>query len=187
VVTSDMPCYPRTSPGTTVWVEPWARLRVLGGYDVQFGEDPGEGCVYLGANVSVPFCAEPCHSWSVDAFYRTYESQFDRLPDGKDGGRFHHVGLQVTYRHAFPGTRFFGWIGAGPEFFWTDEYLDDDSGFGAFGEVGVGYALSRHWHVFAGVNLHAFPTDVTREDPADDGDDRWLFVVAPMAGIEFEF
>jgi len=35
--------------------------------------------------------------------------------------------------------------------------------------------------------VHGMNTHVGRESAADDGESRWLWVVAPVVGLEFDF
>ena len=39
----------------------------------------------------------------------------------------------------------------------------------------------------AGVNVHGMETKVTRRLPANDGQDRWLWIIAPVVEVEFSF
>jgi hypothetical protein len=47
--------------------------------------------------------------------------------------------------------------------------------------------ISQNFRVRLGVNAHGLDTTVTRENPADDGEGRWLWVVAPVLEVEFDF
>ena len=127
----------------------------------------------------------------LDLFYRYHSGQFDRANQGqpaKDGGSWHHIGAKFTFERPFgSGSKWYGWAGVGPEYWWTEDYLTDDSGFGVFGELGVGYVLSRNLRLRAGVNVHGLDTDVTRELPVNDGQSRWLWVVAPVVEVELDF
>ncbi len=156
------------------------------GYAFSLGEDPADPCVYFGADIGYTFCGTKCGCWGIDAFYRTQSAQFDRDPGGEDGGDFHFVGVKLTYERTIQG-RWYGWAGAGPEYFWTSDYLDDDSGIGGFAEVGIGYMLSRSVRLRAGVEVHLMNTDVGRQSVADDGESRWLWLVAPVVGLELTF
>lgn len=173
-----LPC----EEGISTW-----HARALGGLAFAEGTDPPKDCGYLGADLGRTFCGSACGCWGVDLFYRTHQGRFDRAPGGgKDGGRFHHLGVKATWERSLGRSRLYGYAGAGPEFFWTDDYRDDDSGFGAFAEAGVGYRLTRNLRVRAGLNVHGLDTDVARRSAADDGDGRWLWIVAPSVGIEFD-
>ena len=157
-------------------------VRAVGGVATWAGDDPGNPCTYLGADIGRTLCG----CWGIDAFYRTQSARFDRDPAGLDGGDIHHLGVKATYERSL-GGRFYAWGGVGPEYFWTSDYLDDDSGFGAFGEAGLGFVLNRTWRARLGVNVHGFDSDVARRSPADDGRSRWLWVIAPVAGLEIDF
>jgi len=156
----------------------------VGGITTWFGEDPADDCGYYGVDVGRSICTS---CWSIDAFWRGHTAQFDRDPIGEDGGTWNHVGIKLTFEKSFGGSRWYGWVGAGPEYFWTNDYLHDDDGFGLFGEAGIGYVINRHLRVRAGVNVHAMDTSVGRQSPLDDGESRWLFAVAPVIGLEFDF
>jgi hypothetical protein len=171
------PCY-EVPCGRSQW-----HLRGLVGFSTWLGDDAGEECGYVGADIGRALCGS---CWSLDAFWRGHTAHFSRDPDGEDGGWWHHVGLKASHERSL-GGRWFGYVGAGPQYFWTDGYLNDDSGFGVFGEAGIGYSLSRNWRVRAGVDVHGMYTDVGRQSPADDNDERWLWKVAPYVGLEFSF
>jgi len=159
-------------------------LRALGGLAFWGGTDAADDCSYFGADVGHSFCGS---CWSLGGFWRTHTARFDRDPAGEDGGTWNHVGLKLSYERSLGGGRWYVWGGVGPEYFWTTDYLDDDSGFGVFGEAGLGYVVNRHWRILAGVNVHGMSTDVGRRSPADDGESRWLWIVAPVVGIQFDF
>ena len=158
--------------------------RALGGASFWFGTDAGDNCGYVGADIGRNLCGS---CWSIDGFWRGHTAQFDRDSSSHDGGTWNHVGVKASYERSLGGGRWFAYGGVGPEYFWTDGYLHDDSGFGAFGEAGIGYRISRHWRVRAGVDVHAMYTDAARRSPADDGNSRWLWTVAPVIGVEFDF
>ena len=159
-------------------------MRALVGLSYGAGTDPGDGCCYMGADVGRTLCGS---CWTIDGFWRTDTARFDRSPTGEDGGRWSYVGVKASYERSLGGGRWFAYGGAGPEYFWTSDYLQDDSGLGVFGEAGIGYVLSRNWRVRAGVDLHGMYTDAGRKSPADDGNSRWLLKVAPHVGVEFDF
>ncbi len=161
------------------------RVRAVGGYPFQFGDDAGETCcLYLGADFGRNFCGT---CLAVEGFYRTHGEKFDVEGYGVDAGRFHHVGVKAYYERSFNQSKFYWWAGIGPEYFWTQDYLDNDSGFGIYAELGVGYVLAENWRVRAGLNMHADYTSVARNLIVDSGKDRWLFTVAPTVSIEFDF
>jgi len=171
-----MPC----SDGISMWY-----LTGVFGRAWQLGDDHGEDCWYGGFDLGRTFCG----CWGLDLFYRYHSGQFERSNSPqptRDGGAFHHVGVKFTYDFPISG-RLYGWAGVGPEYWWTDGYLNEDDGFGVFGELGVGYVLSQNIRLRAGVNVHGLDTDVTRKFPADDGESRWLWVIAPVIEVEFAF
>ena len=168
-------------------------VRGVGGVVLYEGDDPGEDCGYLGLDVGRTFCG----CWGVDAFYRWNSGEFDTfrpsrgnpgtLVFGQDGGDWHHFGLKLTYESSFNNSRFYWWAGAGPEYFTTSDYDDDDEGFGVFGELGIGYVVSPTWRIRAGVNVHGVDTKVTRELPINDGKRRFLWLIAPVLEVEASF
>ena len=154
------------------------------------GTDAPDSCDYAGIDIGRTFCG----CWGVDVFYRWHSGQLDRLQNGmvmRDGSEFpdgfHHVGVKLTYESAIGNSKWFLWGGAGPEYFWTEGYINNDSGFGVYGEAGIGYVFNRNFRVRGGVNVHGFDTDVTRLNPADDGDSRWLWAIAPVIQLEVNF
>jgi hypothetical protein len=154
------------------------------------GDDPPEECIYWGADVGRTFCG----CWGLDAFYRYHSGTYDRNNPGdpteptKDGGETHHIGAKFTFERSFGSrSRIYGFAGLGPEYWWTNKYLDNDSGFGGFGEIGVGYLINQNFRVRAGLNMHAIDSAVTRENPADDGDSRFLWIIAPVIEGELDF
>jgi len=171
-----MPC--------TAGVSMWYLTGVLG-FAFYEGVDPAESCGYWGFEIGRTFCG----CWGLDLFYRYHSGQFDRTnppQPAKDGGAWHHVGVKFTYDMHIAG-QFYGWGGIGPEYWWTEDYLNDDSGFGIFGELGVGYVFNRNIRLRAGLNVHWLDTDVTRNLPANDGESRTLWVIAPVISLEYAF
>ena len=178
-------------------------VRVLGGFPFQFGTDPGEGCNYWGVDIGTT----RCNCVGFDLFYRGMQCpddkvssgpgnsptarvipvHFDRDSFGKDGGTFQFVGVKATYQKSLGTGRLYGYVGAGPEYFWTQDYLDDDSGFGGFAEAGIGWRFASWGSVRLGLDLHGDYTSVTRKDPANSGDSRMLWTLAPNIGVEFDF
>jgi hypothetical protein len=171
-----LPC----SDGLSQW-----HVRAGIGYAFYEGDDPASECLYWGFDLGRTFCG----CWGLDLFYRYHSGQFPREggPITEDGGSFHHVGVKATFERPFGSSRFYWFVGLGPEFFWTEDFINDDEGFGIFAEVGVGYVINQTFRVRAGLDLHAIDTDVGRLNPADDGDSRWLLVIAPTIGIEIAF
>lgn len=151
------------------------------------GTDPAEDCTYFGTDVGRTFCG----CWGLDAYYRYNSGRFTRdVAAGRflDGGEWHHIGAKFTYEKGFgTNSRFFGWGGIGGGYFWTDKYIANDSGPEVFGEAGVGYILNKNWRIRAGVNVHGMDTEVTRRLPVDDGQSRWLWILAPVAEVEADF
>lgn len=168
-------------------------VRGVGGYTFISGEDcPEDGAGYFGADVGYTF---PC-CLGVDVFWRmTTCLDFDRdvrIPGtipfrGTDTLSLGLVGVKATYERSFSNGRLFGYAGLGPAFFYTNDALEDDTGFGAFGELGLGYRLGRRWRLRAGVEVAGLYTDVTRTNPIDDGERRWLVLVSPVAQVQFDF
>jgi hypothetical protein len=158
------------------------------GWAFFFGDDPADNCLYWGVDLGRTFCG----CWGLSAFYRYNSGQFDRVNDPNrvrlDGGAFHHVGAKIEYGRSFGTSKFYWWTGFGPEYWWTQDYLHDDSGFGLFGEAGIGYVVNQNLKIRAGVNVHAlFDAKVGREDPANDGEGRLLWIVAPVIEAEVSF
>jgi hypothetical protein len=172
-----LPC----EEGISMW-----HVRGVAGRAFYAGCDAPDDCGYFGADVGRSFCG----CWGLDAFYRWSSGRFHRILDpraSRDGGYLHHVGLKFTMEHSFSKSHFYWWVGVGPEYFWTADYLDNDHGFGVFGEAGVGYVLNQTLRIRVGLNAHGDSTDVTRRDPADDGSSRWLWTLAPVAELEVDF
>jgi hypothetical protein len=191
-------CYLPCQNGESDW-----HARALVGYPFMFGTDSGEGCFYWGVDVGT---TRPC-CLGFDLFYRgmtcddgvvslspglsptaagPIAARFDRDGYGKDGGTMQWVGLKVTYQKQIRG-QLYGWGGVGPEYFWTNDYIDDDSGIGAFGEFGIGWKFASWGSVRLGVDVHADYTSVTRKALANAGKSRLLWTVAPTIGIEIDF
>jgi len=171
-----LPCENGAAPG-------W-HVRAVAGLTTWFGTDAGDDCAYFGADFGRSFC-NTC--WGIDVFWRGHTAQFERSPVGEDGGMWNHVGVKATFEKSFGGSRWYGWVGAGPEYFWTSDYLHDDSGFGVYGEAGIGYVVNRNLRIRAGFGVHGMDTDAGRFSPAEDGESRWLWVLAPMVGLELDF
>jgi hypothetical protein len=195
------PCGLPCETGVSNW-----HVRGVIGFPFQFGTDAGTGCNYWGVDVGTT----RCNCWGIDAFFRTASCsddlnqggigptpsptarveavKFDRDGAGEDGGQFNWVGLKATYEHSIsPANRIYGWVGAGPEYFWTNDYLHDDDGFGAFVDAGLGWRFASWGALRLGVDLHADYTSVGRQSPSNDGSERWLFTLAPTLGLEIDF
>lgn len=177
------PCWLPCENGISTW-----HVRGLIGFVTYVGDDPGEDCGYWGLDIGRTFCG----CWGLDVFYRWNSGQFDRLQLGggtfEDGGDWHHVGVKVTYEGRIgDNPRWTWWVGLGPEYYWTEDYMDDDSGFGIYAEAGVSFAVMENLRIRLGVGIHGMDTDVTRENPIDDGDNRWLWVIGPHIGLEYSF
>jgi hypothetical protein len=170
-----LPC----SDGLSQW-----HIRGALGYAFYEGEDPGNECIYWGFDFGRTFCG----CWGLDIFYRYNSTQFPRQGViTQDGGSMHHIGVKATMERSFGKSRFYWFVGLGPEYFWTEDYINDDSGFGIFAEAGVGYVINQTFRIRGGLNAHALDTDVGRFNPADDGDSRWLFILAPVIELEIAF
>ncbi len=167
-------------------ISQWHVRGVLG-YVFYEGDDPASSCEYWGVDVGRTFCG----CWGLDAYYRWNSGKFRRSdPDSnitRDGGDMHHVGLKLTMERSLGSSRFYWWAGVGAGWFWTEDLLDDDDGFEGYAEVGLGYAFSRNVRVRAGLNVHGLDTTATRRNPADDGESRWLWLLAPVVELEFSF
>lgn len=173
---------------------PWSVRGVYGrGFFV--GDDEAEGCSYYGIDIGRTLC----RCWGIDAFFRRHSGRFDRAvtttppggapitSTGLDAGYFNHFGLKATQQRSFRGSRLYWWAGLGAEYFWTEDYLNNDDGFGLFGEAGLGFNVSNRWRIRAGVNVHGMDTDAGRLSPADDDQGRWLMVIAPVIQLEASF
>lgn len=196
------PCGLPCERGESDW-----HVRALAGVPFQYGTDAGDGCFYWGVDVGTT----RCNCVGFDAFYRTMTCdndpsslgpitsptaqaasraipvEYDRNGYGKDGGQTQFVGLKVTYQSSFGGSSFYGYGGIGPEYFWTEKYIDNDSGFGGFAEVGIGWKFASWGSLRAGVDIHGDSTSVTRKDASNSGDSRFLWTVAPNLGLEIDF
>jgi len=185
------PCAPRCWSGCGLpcaeGFSDW-HLRGVIGYSFHAGTDSGDGNLYYGADVG--WTSACC--WGIDAFYRRHCGTFDRefpivgatVFEGEDGGTFNHIGVKLTYQKAFGGSRWYGYAGAGPQYFWTEDYLDDDTGIGGFAELGIGYVLKKNWRVRAGVEVLGQSTSAGRLSPIDDDEDRLLWFISPVFEIE---
>ncbi len=203
------PCAPPPPPcglPCELGVSDW-HVRAVAGFPFYGGTDPGEGCFYWGFDVGTT----RCNCVGFDAFYRSTQcddepgetspgtsptaqaatrviaAEFDRNGYGSDGGKIQWVGVKATYQKSFGGSNFYGYGGVGPEYFWTENYLDDDSGIGGFAELGVGWRFASWGALRAGVDIHGDSTSVTRKAVSDSGDSRFLWTVAPIIGLEFDF
>jgi hypothetical protein len=175
-------CWPPCNDGISMW-----HARILGGPVFSAGTDHFDSCIYYGLDVGRTFCG----CWGLDAYLRYNSGRFDRglgAQAFKDGGEWYHAGAKVTFEKSFGrSSKLFAWGGLGAGYFTTKKYVRNDSGFEVFGEAGLGYNLSRNWAVRAGLNVHGMSTDVTRRDPANDGQSRWLWILAPVVELEGRF
>jgi len=176
-------CWPPCNDGISQW-----HGRVVGGRAHFEGTDPAADCTYMGVDIGRTFCG----CWGLDLYYRYNSGRFRREPTQqtsfRDGGEWHHFGVKVTKEASLGrSSKFFVWGGLGAGYFTTSKYIKNDSGIEGFGELGVGYNLSRNWRVRAGVNVHGMDTDVTRKVPLNDGRSRWLWIIAPVAELEGSF
>lgn len=175
-------CWPPCNDGISQW-----HGRAVVGMAFSEGTDPFIECSYYGLDVGRTFCG----CWGLDLYYRYNSGRFKRDPAtgfSRDGGSWHHFGAKITFEKSFGrSSKFYAWGGLGAGYFTTADYIDDDSGFEIFGEAGLGYNVSRNWRLRAGVNIHGMDTSVTRFSPADDGDSRWLWIIAPVIELEGSF
>jgi hypothetical protein len=173
-----LPC----ESGVSAW-----HVRGWGGYAFYAGTDTPESCGYFGVDLGRTFCG----CWGLDAFYRRSSGQFTRtnalFGEQKDGGYVNHIGVKFTWENSIGGSRFYYWAGVGPEYFWTEQYIVNDSGLGFYGEIGVGYVISKNFRVLAGLDVHGDYTDVTRRNAAQAGEKRWLWTLAPVVGLQIDF
>ncbi|MGE0193092.1 MAG: hypothetical protein AB7T63_13745 [Planctomycetota bacterium] len=186
-VTSRGACAPVCGLPCMSGVSQWHIRGVLGRVFYE-GDDPGGDCDYWGVDIGRTFCG----CWGLDAYYRWNSGKFDRNDPGStismDGGNWHHLGLKLTMERPFGrNSRFYWWAGLGAGYYTTEDYIDDDDGFEGYAEAGIGYLLSRNLRVRAGLNVHGMDTTVTRRDPANDGQSRWLWQIAPVIEVELDF
>ena len=177
--TCGLPC----ADGISQW-----HVRGVVGIATFSGTDSAENCNYYGLDVGRTFCG----CWGLDFYYRYNSGRFTREPipgrTFKDGGEYQHFGAKLTYERGFGrNSRFYGWGGIGAGYFTTSKYIANDDGAEIFGELGVAYVLSRNWRLRAGVNVHGMDTKVTRRLPANDGQKRQLWIIAPVVEIEYSF
>ena len=200
------PCAPVAAPRYTARAVPDAccglpcergcaswHVRGVVGVAFPLGDDiEGEARLYFGADVG--WTSACC--WGVDVFYRRHCGQLDRefpvagAPTliGNDGGHFQHVGVKLTYESSINNSPKWSWyVGAGPQFFWADDYLVEDDGIGAFAELGVAYSVNRSLRIRAGVEVLAQDTNVGHTTPALDGESRLVWFVAPVVQAQFDF
>lgn len=161
-------------------------VRLVGGPALYFGTDNPENCGYLGMDLGRTFCG----CWGLDAYYRWSSARFSRDFDyraTKDGGYIHHFGAKLTYERSLGGSRFYAWGGLGGGYFISEDYLYDDEGWQVFGELGIGYIFTKNFRARLGVNVHGMDTVLTRRNPADDGQSRMLWLLAPVLELEVDF
>ncbi|MDF1702389.1 MAG: hypothetical protein P1V36_14665 [Planctomycetota bacterium] len=173
-----LPC----AQGISMW-----HVRGVVGLATFAGTDSAEPCIYYGVDIGRTFCG----CWGLDLYYRYNSGRFTREPTPgitfKDGGEWHHVGVKFTYEWGIGSSPFYLWGGIGGGYFWTDEYIANDDGPEVFLEGGVAWNLGRNWAIRAGVNAHGMNTSVTRRLPANDGQDRFLWIIAPVIELEGRF
>lgn len=167
-------------------------VRAAGGWAFFAGDDSDlDSCYYWGGDAGYTF---PC-CWGIDVFFRTFGAEADReVPVvgaativGEDSGTWYTIGVKATWQNSISNSKWFYYAGIGPEFYFTQDYLNDDEGFGGFAEIGLGYRLNRHWRIRGGLDVHALSTSAARLSPADDGSNRLLWVFAPVLEVEFNF
>ncbi|MCB9829665.1 MAG: hypothetical protein H6806_07885 [Planctomycetes bacterium] len=180
-------CAPACGLPCMTGVSQWHVRGVLGRVFYE-GDDSGDACDYWGIDIGRTFCG----CWGLDAYYRWNSGKFDRADPNstivQDGGDWQHVGLKITMERPFGrNSRFYWWAGLGAGYYWTTDYLTDDDGFEGYAEAGLGFLVSRNLRVRAGLNVHGMDTMVTRRDPANDGESRWLWLIAPVIEAELDF
>lgn len=184
-----LPPASRTTAAVSRLVTPKASwfVRPVGGYAWRLGSDSGDPGLYAGVDLG----HRAVSGWGIAAGYRWAEATFDRLQPGgwlEDGGGWHHVGLKAVFeKPPCNGRGFYFWSGLGAEYVMATDYEGDANGWGAFAELGVGYAVSERFRLLCGVNAHATRTAAARYDPADDDTERWIFTIAPVLGVELDF
>lgn len=197
------PCAPVLSTTRGVWTTPercytgcglpcaqgismW-HIRPVVGLSTFHGDDEGDPCTYWGVDIGRTFCG----CWGLDLYYRYNSGQFTREPTPgatfEDGGEWHHIGVKFTYDIPFGRGPFSAFAGIGGGYYWTDKYIANDDGPEVFLEGGVAWHLGRNWALRAGVNVHGMDTKVTRRLPQNDGQRRWLWLVAPVIELEARF
>jgi hypothetical protein len=175
-----LPC----EDGISTW-----HIRAVGGASFYYGDDSSaEPCTYWGADIGRTFCG----SWGLDLYWRMNAAQFERwneecLVVDHDGGYMNHFGAKLTMEGAFGQSRWYWWAGLGGGYFITTDFLNDDEGWEAFGELGIGYVLNEQWRVRLGVNAHLMDTHVGRFNAANDNEKRLLWVIAPVLEVQFDF
>ena len=192
---SQNPCAPACAPVCGLPCEKgcgnW-HVRGVVGWPLFAGDDSGiDGCYYAGVDVGRTF---PC-CWGIDVFGRVFGAEADRnvavagAPTyaGTDVGEWYTLGVKATWQNSISNSRWYYYVGVGPEIFWARNYLVDDDGFGVFGEIGLGFVLDKHWRFRAGLDVHALDTKAARQNAADDDSSRLLWVFAPVVGVEFTF
>ena len=162
-------------------------VRAVGGAAFHFGTDAGDVGAYAGADLGYRLAS----GWGVAAFYRYELCRFDRtVPTGllEDEGNWHHIGLKATFEGPLGfGGRLYAWAGLGGAYSLIENYQADGDGFGGFAELGIGYKLAPNMRAVFGVNVHGIYTSAVRLDAANDEDDRLLWTVAPVIGLEIGF
>ena len=166
-------------------------VRAVVGWPLFVGDDDAiEGCYYFGADVGRTF---PC-CLGVDLFYRQFGCEADRTVGagagaytGTDVGTWYTIGVKATMSHSINNGKVYWYAGIGPEFFWAQDFVATDEGFGGFAEVGLGYMITRHLSIRAGLDVHALSTSAARLNTVDDGSTRLLWVFAPIVGVSYDF
>jgi hypothetical protein len=158
--------------------------RAVGGWAFRdFGTDAPDDGPHAGVDVGHTWGS----GWGVDALYRYSSAKFPVAGNptlAADGGDFHTVGVKLTYEVPIGADcrwRFFA--GAGPTYTFSSRFEESGDGFGGFGTLGLGYCLSRQVSLEIAVEGHGFETDVGSRS----GEARWVWSVAPVVGIRFDF
>ena len=192
---SQNPCAPACAPICGLPCETgcgdWHVRGLVGFPFFSSDESTIEGCYYFGGDVGRTF---PC-CWGVDLFGRAFGGEADRnvavagAPTfaGKDVGEFYTLGVKATWQNSISNSRFYYYVGIGPEIFWARNFVVEEEGFGGFGEIGLGYVLAKNWRIRAGLDVHALSTKAAKEDAVNDNSRSLLWVFAPVVGVEFTF
>lgn len=162
-------------------------VRLVGGWPLYEGTDTPDPCSYWGVDLGRTHCG----CWGYDLYYRMSGCKFDRegYADNitRDGGLYHHIGGKLTWETSIASSKFYVWTGLGAGYYFTTDFEDDSEGFELYGELGVGYVINQTFRVRVGVNVHGGDTDTGRLSVLDEGRDRWLWLIAPVAELEIDF
>ena len=188
-----MPCYEKKGLPCE---QGCSNFHVRGVVGVAFplGDDfEGDPNLYGGADIG---WTSPC-CWGIDAYFRTHCHTMDRMVrvpgagfvEAEDAGHWYHVGGKVTYQRSFCDSACWFWYaGLGAAYTWSDGYIVDEEGtVSGFGELGVGYRLGKSLRLRAGVEVIGLSSEAAHLTPAQDADERLIWFVSPVVGLEFTF